>query len=165
MSRHLSDPAVRQALTGAAAGLVAAFAVDGLRRVIDAEERRQGAVAARTAGHPPGALADSAVRRLGRQGLGSYTRARAGRMLRYGMAAILGATYGTAAEMKSQKLMKIIGLAFGVSLAQTMEQGTLPAPAVRDEPYRYRITFHFYGLVSHLVYAATVETLRRVVWR
>lgn len=139
-------PAAGQILTGAAAGLVAALAVDGLRTVLEGEERRQGRVPGRSAGRPARTLPG-------------------GRWLRYGIAALLGATYGTAAEMRSQTAMKVVGLAFGVSLAQTMEQGTLPAPALRDEPYRYRITFHLYGLVSHIVYALTAETLRRATRR
>jgi hypothetical protein len=98
---------------------------------------------------------------LGRQLTKSEKQA-AGPVVHYTFGTLMGATYGVASEL-APVTKALYGLPYGAALFIAADEIAVPALGLAKSPAQTPPSTHFYGLVSHLVYAATLETVRRGV--
>jgi putative membrane protein len=84
----------------------------------------------------------------------------AGPAVHYAFAASMGALYGGLAEVT--EIPKAgFGSAFGAALFVGADEIAVPALGLSEMPQDVALSKHFYGLVSHLVYSAVAEAVRR----
>lgn len=84
----------------------------------------------------------------------------AGPAVHYGFAAAVGALYGGLSEVTDVTRLGF-GSAFGAALFVGADEIAVPALGLSDMPQEVAISKHVYGLVSHLVYSAATEAIRR----
>jgi putative membrane protein len=84
----------------------------------------------------------------------------AGPAVHYAFAASMGALYGGLAEVTDLSRAGF-GSAFGAALFVGADEVAVPALGLSDMPQDVDISKHVYGLVSHLVYGAVTEAVRR----
>ena len=87
---------------------------------------------------------------------------KAGPAVHYAFGAIMGAVYGASVELNPAG-NALAGIPFGAILFAAADEVALPALGLSDKPAAYPLSTHLYGLVSHAVYGATTETVRRLV--
>jgi uncharacterized membrane protein YagU involved in acid resistance len=86
----------------------------------------------------------------------------AGPAVHYGFAAAMGALYGGLSEVMNVTKLGF-GTAFGAALFVGADEIAVPALGLSDMPNEYALSKHAYGLVSHLVYGAAAEAVRRPI--
>lgn len=84
----------------------------------------------------------------------------AGPAVHYAFSAAMGALYGGLAEV-TEVPKAGFGSAFGAALFVGADEVAVPALGLSDMPNEAAPLKHFYGLVSHLVYSAVTEAVRR----
>jgi putative membrane protein len=88
----------------------------------------------------------------------------AGPAVHYGFSVMNGALYGAFAEV-SDVTTAGFGTAFGAALFVGADEIAIPALKLSPFPNKVSPDKHLYGLVSHLVYGASLEGLRRALLR
>lgn len=84
----------------------------------------------------------------------------AGPAVHYAFSAAMGALYGGLAEV-TEVPKAGFGSAFGAALFVGADEVAVPALGLSNMPNEVAASKHFYGLVSHLVYSAVTEAVRR----
>jgi putative membrane protein len=84
----------------------------------------------------------------------------AGPAVHYAFSAGMGALYGAAAEV-SPNATAGFGTAFGAVLFVVADEIAVPALGLSQNKQEVPLSEHFYGFVSHLVYGAATEAVRR----
>ena len=87
---------------------------------------------------------------------------KAGPIVHYAFASVVGSVYGVAAEY-APAVKKAAGVPFGAALFVGADEVALPALKLSRGPREYPISTHIYGLSSHIVYGLTIELVRRGV--
>jgi putative membrane protein len=98
---------------------------------------------------------------LGRQLTKSEKQA-AGPVVHYTFGTLMGAAYGVASEL-APVTKTAFGLPYGAALFVAADEVAVPSLGLAKSPSQTPPSTHLYGLVSHLVYGATLETVRRGV--
>jgi putative membrane protein len=88
----------------------------------------------------------------------------AGPMVHYAFGGLMGAAYGAASEVMPSS-RKWLGLPYGAALFVGADEIAVPALGLSESPEKTPISMHLNGFVSHLVYAVSLETVRRSVRR
>ena len=86
----------------------------------------------------------------------------AGPAVHYAMGATSGAIYGTLAELSPVVTMGA-GLPFGAAVWLVADEAAVPALGLSKSPIEVPPSQHAYALVSHFVYGATTEIVRRAI--
>jgi putative membrane protein len=84
----------------------------------------------------------------------------AGPLLHYAFGALVGGIYGAAAE-KRPEVTAGQGLPFGAVFWLTADETAVSLLGLSEPPNRYPPRVHLYAFVSHLVFGATTELVRR----
>jgi|SRR5579872_163899 len=100
---------------------------------------------------------------LGRP-LSKQEKKSAGPLVHYVFGSLVGAVYGIASEVLPAS-RKWLGLPYGAVLFVAADEVAVPAFCLSAPPSEVPLELHVYGFMSHLVYAATLETVRRSVRR
>jgi hypothetical protein len=85
---------------------------------------------------------------------------RLGPVVHYAFGTLMGACYGVAAEHR-REVTKGYGTAFGTVLFAGADEIAVPALGLSGGPGEAPLSTHAYALVSHWVYGATAEAVRR----
>ncbi len=87
---------------------------------------------------------------------------RGGVAVHYAFGAVTGALYGAVAEAApSAKIINGVGFGIGIWLAAV--EVALPALKLAAPPWRYPARMHAYSLISHAIYGAVTEQVRRTL--
>jgi putative membrane protein len=82
------------------------------------------------------------------------------RVIHWGFGALAGAVYGTVAEYQPAVTGRL-GTDFGVTLCGITHASTLPLMGLTEKPEDQPFREHASELVSHAIYGATTELVRR----
>ncbi len=104
--------------------------------------------------------ADKLSRKLLHRPLSTEAKKKAGPAVHYVFGSAMGALYGAAAEMFPD-VTRGFGTGFGAALFAVADEIAVPAFGLSGKPTEAPLSAHVYGLVSHLVYGATTEGVRR----
>src|SRR5262245_15222906 len=85
-----------------------------------------------------------------------------GQSLHYVFGTTMGAAYGAMAEL-APRTTSLWGTSFGTALWLGADEVAVPAFGLSKPPFDSPASTHASALASHLVYGATVETVRRGV--
>jgi len=94
--------------------------------------------------------------------LNKEEKKKAGPLVHYAFGTLMGGLYGATAERVPQ-VKSGWGLLFGTALFLGADEVAVPALGLGPSPTETKAQDHLYGLVSHFVYGATTETVRRGV--
>lgn len=108
-----------------------------------------------------GDMASAAV--LGRR-LDERERVHAGALVHFAFGAATGATYGCMAE-RWPGVAGGAGLPFGMAVWALADQGLVPALGLKPGPRRQPRPLLAYSALSHLLFGATLECVRRMARR
>jgi len=98
-----------------------------------------------------------------RRPLNKSEKKKAAPVVHYAFAAAMGAAYGAAVE-KMPRAKTGFGLSFGTALFLGADEIAVPALGLSSQSSKeIKPGDHLYGLVSHFVYGATTELVRRGV--
>ena len=87
---------------------------------------------------------------------------KAGPAVHYAFGAVMGAAYGAFAE-GWPKFTSAWGMPFGAALWLGADEVVVPAVGLMKQPSEYPLSTHASALAAHLVYAVTVDGVRRAV--
>lgn len=159
-----SEPDLMKGLVaGLAAGLVASFVMEQFQalwavtsRKLDLDERKPG--------RKPKPATVKAADAIAERVVGHKVRKRhqrlAGEAVHYAMGGTSAAIYGMLAEV-SPAVRAGEGTAFGAVVWLAADEASVPALGLTKSPTRIPMRTHLYALVSHLVYGAVTEAVRR----
>jgi hypothetical protein len=105
--------------------------------------------------------ADKLSRDLLDQPLTKEQKKQAGPVVHYVFGSAMGALYGIASELLPDVATRGFGTVFGATLFVVADEIAVPMLGLADKPTETPLSSHVYGLVSHLVYGATTEGVRR----
>src|ERR1700676_4073369 len=158
-------------LTGAVGGLVASWTMNEFQKVWStAEKQITGGKQGQQGDQKSSDDAEDATMKtadrisevLQGRHLTRDEKKKAGPVVHYAFGAIMGAVYGASVEV-NPAANAMAGIPFGAILFAAADEVALPALGLSDKPAAYPLSTHLYGLVSHAVYGATTETVRRLV--
>jgi uncharacterized membrane protein YagU involved in acid resistance len=86
----------------------------------------------------------------------------AGTVVHYAVGATAGIAYSVAAEFKPGITTRA-GLPYGTAFWLAVDEGLVPLLRLSKAPTAYPLATHLYALVSHLVFGATAEGVRRML--
>ena len=92
---------------------------------------------------------------------GSY-REQAGTLVHYGFGAFLGAVYGAAVEVRPA-VGAGFGTAYGAAVSLIADEMAMPAMGFSPPAPEVAASTHLRGFVSHLVFGASLEAVRRLL--
>ena len=92
---------------------------------------------------------------------GSY-REQAGTFVHYGFGAFLGAVYGAAVEVRPA-VRAGFGTAYGAAVSLIADEMAMPAVGFSPPAPEVAASTHLRGFVSHLVFGASLEAVRRLL--
>ena|SRR5579863_2543858 len=87
---------------------------------------------------------------------------KAGAAVHFGFGTIMGGVYGVATEV-APAIRKGYGLSYGAALFLGADELAVPALGLSKPANQAPLATHLYALVSHLVYGASTELVRRGV--
>ena len=97
--------------------------------------------------------------------LSHEARKKAGPVIHYAFGTAMGAAYGLAREAAPRQLRRsplLSGVAFGGLLFLAADEFAVPALGLSGKPSQSPASRHLYGLVSHLVYGLTLESMQTI---
>ena len=162
---------LKGALAGAVGGLVASFAMNQFQKVWSAAEEKiadgkQKQQNSQKNGEDSEDATMKTADRISQAVQGTHLtkeqKKKAAPAVHYAFGTLMGAAYGAAVEI-NPAANSLAGVPFGAILFAGADELTLPALGLTDKPTAYPLSKHVYGLVSHAVYGATTEAVRRVV--
>ena len=112
---------------------------------------------------PPAVIVGRVAHMLGRDGLSDADRVRIQLAIHYLTGAQLGVVYGSAANRWTWASRGRGSLA-GLGIYALMHGSLLPAAGIQRPPWRLPPAAVIWELTSHLIFGASLETVRRVVW-
>jgi putative membrane protein len=158
-------------LAGAVGGLVASWTMNEFQKAWAAGEKQiTGGKRGQQGGQQNGEDAEDATMKTadriselvqGRH-LTREEKKKAGPVVHYAFGALMGAVYGASVEVNPAAKV-LAGIPFGAILFAAADEVALPVLGLSDKPAAYRLSTHLDGLVSHVVYGVTTETVRRMV--
>ncbi|MFN2385031.1 MAG: DUF1440 domain-containing protein [Thermoanaerobaculia bacterium] len=86
----------------------------------------------------------------------------AGPLVHYAFGAAVGGLYGAIAE-KEPRVTAGAGIPFGTAFWLVADESAVPLLGLSEPPGRYPLSVHLYALVSHWVFGATAEFVRRAL--
>ena len=86
----------------------------------------------------------------------------AGPAVHYAVGATSGIVYGIASEFLPEVTVGF-GLPYGTAFWLVVDEGAVPLLRLSKPPTAYPASTHIYALVSHLVFGATAEGVRRLL--
>jgi hypothetical protein len=98
---------------------------------------------------------------LGRP-LARDARVRAGSAVHFAFGAGAGMTYGLVGEAWPVATAGL-GIPFGLAVWALADEGLVPALGLSRDPRRLAAPVLFYGLLSHVIYGATTDAVRRMI--
>src|ERR1700676_3078044 len=158
-------------LAGAVGGLVASWTMNEFQKAWAAAEKeitggKQGQQGAQKSSEDAEdatmKTADRISEALRGRHLNKAEKKKAGPVVHYAFGALMGAAYGASVEV-TPVANALAGISFGAILFAGADEVAFPALGLSDKPAAYPLSTHLYGLVSHAVYGATTETVRRLV--
>ena len=157
-------------LAGAVGGLVASWTMNEFQKAWAAAEKQitggkqsqQGDQGSEDAEDATMKTADRISELLQGRHLTKEEKKKAGPVVHYAFGALMGAVYGASVEV-NPAANALGGIPFGAILFAAADEVALSALGLSDKPAAYPLSTHLYGLVSHAVYGATTETVRRMV--
>lgn len=157
--RALSSVA-RGLVAGVVAGAVASFAMDRFQAAVSPLLPSGGG------GSEPATekAADEVARFVTGNAVPVSDKPLAGQAVHYGLGIGLGVVYGVLAEFRPA-VTSGFGTAFGVATATFLDEGLVPAVGLGRAPWKSDAATNLYSYVSHLVFGATAELVRRQVAR
>jgi len=166
MSQHNGNRNVlKGAAAGLAGGLVAAWVMNEFQKIWS----KAGEALNKSESKPqPESQEDDATVKtakaiaepvLGRP-LNESEKKTAGPIVHYAFGGLMGAAYGAASEVMPVG-SKWFGLPYGAALFVGADEVAVPVLKLSKPPQDAPASSHLYGLVSHLVYAASLEAVRR----
>lgn len=162
-----NDTFVRDAVSGAAAGLSAAFLMNCFQiawsKASKAWSSDSGEEKDDDSGEPTTVKAVEKFQGMisGRP-LPEGQRQVAGNLLHYGFGALLGALYGVAGR-HFPALRVGYGTAYGGAVVIIADEILVPAAGLSPPPTEAPAWSHFYGFVSHLVFGAALERSHGII--
>ncbi len=157
----MSKSSLRLVVLGAAAGLVAAWAMEESQKAI--------AEAAKSAGvEPPSGdpatvkAADRLSMEFSGQPIAPHKREQAGRIVHYATGAALGAVYTYLAERAPFITWGFGGL-FGLAVTGLLDEGAAPALGFSPPASEVPLERHGEGVAAHLIFGSALEAARQVV--
>jgi len=164
------------AAAGAAGGLVAAWAMERFQVLFsrargddaDAAQRATGREiewTARTQDQLSGETGPATVRTaeaLAGTPLEPRERAVAGPLFHYAFGAGVGAVYGALAE-RQPDVVRGFGIPFGLAVWAAADEAGVPALGLTRSPAERPASAHVYSFLSHVVYGAATEAVRRLL--
>lgn len=149
---------VERALVGAAAGLVASWAMSQFHAAWKAVSD-----AGQDAGEPTTVKAADAVARVSvGEPVPEEYRAPAGTAVHYGFGALLGALYGAAVELRPGAGAGF-GTAYGAAVSLLADEMAVPALRLAPPAGEVPASTHLRGFTAHLVFGAVLEAARRLM--
>jgi putative membrane protein len=165
----VSTKVVKGAVAGLVGGLVASWVMSEFQQVWskagEALSGQNGKSQKKSQGEDATVKTAEAIAEpvLGRP-LNKDEKKSAGPIVHYAFGGLMGAAYGAANEVMPVS-RKWFGLPYGAALFVGADEVAVPAFGLSGPPQDAPASSHLYGLVSHLVYAASLETVRRNVRR
>jgi putative membrane protein len=168
---HRDGELWKGALAGAIAGLASGWVMVQFQNAWSAAERKitQGDHTPKHREEQGGEQEDAtikAARRVSegvfRHELNEREKKVAGPAVHYAFSAAMGALYGVATEVAPQSAAAF-GTVFGSALFVGADEVAVPALGLSDKPQDVPVSKHIYGLVSHWVWGASTEVIRRGV--
>lgn len=158
MSPNRKADALRGAIAGFAAGLVASLAMDLAQRAlakVQPPDDQNSEPATEKA-------ADRVVEAASGSPVPAASKPIAGQAVHYAFGALLGVGYGIAAEY-NEKITAGAGSIFGAGSAILFDEAAVPAAGLGDGPWEASPSTHLYTLASHLIFGTIAEGTRRRV--
>jgi len=156
-------------VAGLAGGLAGAYVMNqfqkGYSKASDAlNTKRNGHAQEQKPDGPDATMvtADRLMRPILGRSLTREEQQKAGPIVHYAFASVVGSAYGVAAEY-APAVKKVAGVPFGAALFVGADEIALPALKLSRGPREYPVSTHIYGLSSHIVYGLTIELVRRGV--
>jgi uncharacterized membrane protein YagU involved in acid resistance len=148
------------AALGAIAGVAASAAMGQLttylsKRQSEHARRQEKAVNERLDAPPTVKVAEKAVSAVGRS-LPAHRRSLAGSVVHFGFGTFWGAALG-ALSARWKPLPPGTGVALGILLWLSMDEGALPALGLSGKPKEYPRQTHARGLAGHVVYGVVLD--------
>ena len=148
------------AALGAIAGVAATAAMGPLttylsRRQSDHARRQEEAVNERLGAPPTVRVAEKAVSTVGKS-LPAHRSSLAGNVVNFGFGTFWGAALG-ALSARWKPLPPGAGVALGILLWLSMDEGAVPALGLSGKPKEYPRATHARGLAGHVVYGVVLD--------
>ena len=165
-------------LAGAAAGVAGSLAMNQFQRLAaragggrEAEDAAVGLPRTGRGPQPAQALehpsedatvrvANAALSVVGREVTDPRSKQLAGEFVHLAFGALNGALYGAAVEVEP-RVRAAAGVPFGLAVWALADEGAVPALGLKRSPRDASPQLHAYSLLSHVVYGATTELVRR----
>jgi putative membrane protein len=169
---HNSD-LLKGAVTGLIGGLIASWVMNQAQPVLS---KASSAVIKEAGGKPLNQqqskngddatvkTAESIVEPILGRSLRKEEKKSAGPIVHYVFGSLMGAVYGVASEVLPGS-RKWLGLPYGAALFVAADEVAVSALGLSGPPSEVPIEMHVYGFMSHLVYAASLEIVRRSLRR
>lgn len=157
MSRR-SKPASPDVLAGVAAGLaaglVAAWMMNAAQELVPPKTKSKAVPATQKA-------ADRLAKGATGKTLPPKRRKMGGTVMHYATGAAFGALYGVAAEF-APVVTAGMGIPLGLAVSAVADELLVPALGFSAPPWHVPARSHVYGIVSHMLFGAAAETVRRI---
>lgn len=160
----------RGLMAGLAGGLIASWTMNQFQALwskasdlTQEETKKQKKRPSKSQAEPEDATmkaADKVSRNILDRPLSKSEKKKAGPAVHYAFGGAMGGLYGLAAEL-APVVTRGFGTGFGAALFVVADEITVPALGLSPKPAQNPLSTHVYGLVSHMVYGATVEGVRR----
>ncbi|HEX3747190.1 MAG TPA: DUF1440 domain-containing protein [Bryobacteraceae bacterium] len=161
MSSKSRKAIAKGALAGAAAGVVASFAMNQFQTVLEKIKPKEESPSQPAEGEPATVKVANAVSHavLSRD-LWRDEKAPAGSAVHYAFGAAMGALYGALSEASAASRLGF-GTLFGTVLWFVADEIAVPTFGLSKPPGTYPPSVHASALASHLVYGVTTDLVRR----
>jgi putative membrane protein len=159
-------------VAGGAAGLAGAVAMSQFQNVWSKASQKLnsngGTPPLRPAEEPEDATVKAAgkISEIAGHKLSREEKKKAAPLVHYGFGAAMGALYGAIAEVGPREVRRhdwLSGMGFASVLFAGADEIALPALGLSGSPARTPASSHIYALASHLIYGATVGSVRKLV--
>lgn len=153
------------AVAGALGGLVASYAMNQFQKLWAAAEEKITGEKQQQGGDGEDATMKTADRissTFTGQHLTKAEKKKAGPLVHYAFGTFMGAVYGAAVEANPSS-HALGGMPFGAILFAGADEVALPLLGLSEQPTKFPLSTHVYGLASHAVYGVTTEAVRRIV--
>lgn len=159
-------------VAGGAAGLAGAVAMSQFQNVWSKASQKLNSNGGAPPLRPAEESEDATVKAAGKiseiagHKLSREEKKKAGPLVHYGFGAAMGALYGAIAEVGPREVRRhdwLSGMGFASVLFAGADEIAVPALGLSGSPARTPASSHIYALASHLIYGATVGSVRKLV--
>lgn len=152
------------AAAGIAAGLAASWAMNAFQSAWSklSQQNKQHGEQQESDEDATMKAADRVARTVLGRGLSMDEKKKAGPIMHYVFGSSMGAFYGMTAE-RAHLVTAGEGTAFGTALFLGADEAAMTAFGLSGPPQSIPLSKHAYAWVSHLVYGATLEQIRKII--